>query len=112
MRKQLIVGKTKLNKKVSRKGKKRYPDDKAAGVSILLSDRMVAKVMSFGSKGERVCWVRLYDPVCNLFIIVVYLPHRGRMCPSQDDTLVDVQTVLAKVSDRDCVYMLGDFNNQ
>ena len=110
--KQLIVGEAKLIKKGPKKGQKRYPDDKAAGVAILLSSRMESKVMSFGSEGERVCWVRLRGPVYNLFIIAVYLPHRARVCPSQDDTLADVQTVLSKIPDRDCICMMGDINEQ
>ena len=33
----------------------RYPDDKAAGVGILLSDAAEEKLESFGAEGERIC---------------------------------------------------------
>ena len=68
--------------------------------------------MSFGSVGERVCWVRLRGPVCNLFVVTTYMPHRGRVCPSQDDTLTDVNSVLSKVPAQDCICLLGDINEQ
>ena len=91
----------------------RYPKDKPAGVGILLSARAQRKLLSFGSEGERICWVRLKGPVCNLFIIAIYLPHRGRVQPNQDDTLADLEIVLAtKVSKGDCVYIMGDLNEQ
>ena len=80
----------------------------------MLSSRIQAKVtgMSFGSEGNRVCWVRLRGPSCNLFVVAVYLPHRGRVHPSQDDTLSDVQNVISKIPARDCICLLGDFNEQ
>ena len=34
------------------------------------------------------------------------------MSPSQSDTLTDIKTVLSKVPERDCVCLLGDFNEQ
>ena len=110
--KQFIVSTPKLKTSGPNKGTKRFPDDRAAGVGILLSDRMQKKVHSFGSEGERVCWVRLQGPVCNLFVVAVYLPHRGRIAPAQDQTLTDLQRVLSNVPARDCVCLLGDFNEQ
>ena len=110
--KEFIVGQAKLQQGGTQQGQPRFPNDRAAGVGILLSPRMQKKVMSFGSEGERVCWVRLRGPVCNLFVIASYLPHRGRVAPSQGDTLSDIQTVLSKVPARDCVCLLGDFNEQ
>ena len=94
------------------KGKMRFPEDRAAGVGILLSKTAQQKVKAFGSQGERVCWVRMSGPVCNLFIIAVYLPHRARTMPSQDDTLQDLRQVLAKVPAGDCICLMGDFNEQ
>ena len=97
----------KIIQKGPRKGQKRFPDDKAAGVGILLSARAQKKLMGFDSEGERVCWVRLKGPTCNIFIVAVYMPHRGRTQPSQDDTIKDLQTVLAKVPSGDCICILG-----
>ena len=110
--KQLIVGEPKTITTGPRKGEIRYPKDKAAGVAIILSKRIQQKVLQFGSEGERVCWVRLRGPTCNLFVIAVYMPHRARIQPSQDQTLADIQEVLKDVPPRDCVCMLGDFNEQ
>ena len=81
-------------------------------MGILLSDRLEKKVTSFGSEGERVCWVRIRGPVCHLFVVAVYLPHRGRTVPSQDDTLADLQKVLSNVPAHDCMCVLGDLNEQ
>ena len=48
-----------------------------------------------------------------MFIIAIYLPHRGRVQPNQDDTLVDLEIVLTtKVSRGDCVCIMGDLNEQ
>ena len=42
------------------------------------------------------------------------MPHRGRVAPSQDDTIKDLETVLAKVPHGDCICIciLGDLNEQ
>ena len=95
-----------------RRGRQRFPQDKAAGVGILLSTRMQKKLMRYGSEGERVCWVRLKGPTCNIFIVAVYMPHRGRTQPNQDDTIKDLQLVLSKIPSGDCICVLGDLNEQ
>ena len=44
-------------------------NDPAAGVGILLSPRAQGKVLDAGNDdSERICWVRLEGPACNLFI--------------------------------------------
>ncbi len=47
--------------------------DPAAGVAIMLSDRMVDKVIDEGHIGTRIVWVKLAGPVCNIFFIIVYM---------------------------------------
>ena len=106
--KAFVVGEAKLGED----GEKRFEKDRAAGVGILLSKRAQKKVLSFGSTGERVCYVRLEGPVCNLFIVATYLPHRGRAAPDQDDTIQDLQEALQKAATSDCIIILGDFNEQ
>ena len=111
--KSFLISEPKIIEKGPRKGQLRYPEDRAAGVGILLSSAAQKKVKSFGSEGERgVCWVRIKGPICCLFVIAVYLPHRGRTAPSQDDTLRDLEKVLSRVPNGDCVCVLGDLNEQ
>ena len=56
--------------------------------------------------------MRLEGPVCNLFIVAVYLPHKGRTCPNQDDTIVDINEALQQADAGDCIVLLGDLNEQ
>ena len=53
--------------------------DPAAGVAIMLSPRMADRILDSGCVGSRIAWTRLAGPVCNMFIIVTYVPHRGRV---------------------------------
>ena len=78
----------------------------------MLSKAAQGKVQDFGSEGERVCYVRLKGPVTSIFVIAVYIPHRARVAPCQDDTLRDLENVLRIVPQGDCVCILGDFNEQ
>ena len=93
-------------------GEARFPKDRAAGVGILLSPAAQQKVLSFGSISERVCFVRLEGPVCNLFIVATYVPHRGRINPCQDDTIADLHEALKQAPASDCIILLGDVNEQ
>ena len=107
--KAFVVGEAKIDKETE---EVRFPKDRAAGVGILLSQAAEQKVLSFGSTGERVCFVRLEGPVCNLFIVATYLPHRGRVNPNQDDTIADLHEALKKALPNDCIVLLGDLNEQ
>ena len=78
----------------------------------MLSKRAQEKVQDFGSEGERVCYVRLKGPTTSIFIIAVYVPHRGRVAPCQDDTLQDLENVLRRTPRNDCICILGDCNEQ
>ena len=73
---------------------------------------MQKKVQDFGSEGESVCYVRINGSVKNIFIIDVYLPHRDHVTPCQDDAIKDVENVLCRVPQGDCIYIMGDFNEQ
>ena len=56
-------------------------------------------------------YVRLAGPVCNLFVVVVYVPHKGRKeAPFAKDTLKQVQELLATVCKMDCIILMGDMN--
>ena len=50
--------------------------DPASGVAILLLNRMANKILGSGHVGTRIAWVRLTGPVCNIFYVVVYIPHK------------------------------------
>ena len=62
--------------------------DPAAGVAIFLSPRMADRILEQGHVGARIVHVRLEGPVCNLFIVVPYVPHRDRKrAPYAKDTI-------------------------
>ena len=67
---------------------------------------------SFDSRGERITWVHLKGPECNLFVVAVYLDHREKTAPTQDQTLAQLQQLLSEILTRDCIYLLDDFNEQ
>ena len=69
--------------------------DPAAGVVILLSPRMTDRLLSWGCVGSRIVWVRLAGPVCNLFVLITYVPHRGRkQAPFAADTIAQIKELL------------------
>ena len=79
----------------------------------MLSPRMAGKILDKGHVGTRIAWVRIKGPVCNLFYIVVYVPHKGRAIkPRAEDTIRQLENLLQKVKKSDCVIMAGDFNCQ
>ena len=86
--------------------------DPAAGVAILLSARMAKRIMSSGCVGTRIVWVRIEGPICNLFVVVVYIPHKGRTNPSAQDTIKQLMELLSTVRRYDCIILMGDFNCQ
>ena len=87
--------------------------DPAAGVAILLSQRMARNVLSKGHVGARIVWVRLRGPICNLFVVVVYVPHKGRqVTPTASDIIQELNKLLMTVPKQDCIVLGGDFNCQ
>ena len=50
-------------------------------------------------------------PVCNLFIIVTYIPHRGRTkTPFTQDTIGKVKELMKTIKKGDCTIWMGDLN--
>ena len=95
----------------SKVNKQGVDEDPAAGVAILLSPRMADRLLDQGNVGARIVYARLQGPVCNLFVIVTYIPHRGRTrAPYAQDTIKQLQTLLQSVNKTDCIIMMGDFN--
>ena len=72
--------------------------DPAAGVAIMLSARMADKVIAQGHVGSRIVWVKLAGPVCNIFFITVYIPHKGRnQKPTAQDTIAQLKKLLQSI---------------
>ena len=95
----------------SKKDKDGKDPDPAAGVAILLSNRMADRILATGCVGSRIVYARLAGPVCNLFIIVTYIPHRGRkQAPFAIDTISQLQELLKTVHKTDCIILMGDLN--
>ena len=87
--------------------------DPAAGVAIILSDRMTDKLLDEGYVDTRIAWVRLKGPVCNIFYVIAYIPHKGRTCaPFTQDTIQQLRKLLSTVRKSECVILTGDFNCQ
>ena len=98
--------------KLNKSGGPIFPDDSAAGVGILLSERAQSKYLEHGSPCERITWVRLKGPVVNIFVIAIYVPHRLRVEPAQHNTLGTLSKLLKQVPKSDCIIILGDLNEQ
>ena len=87
--------------------------DPATGVAIMLSNRMADKLMDEGHVGTRIAWARIAGPVCNIFFVVVYIPHKGRTsAPYAKDTIKQLKQLLQTVRKSDCILLAGDFNCQ
>lgn len=96
-----------------RRDKRTRQADPAAGVAIMPSVLLSNKVMSEGNVGTRIVWVKIADPVDNIFFIVVYIPHKGRtQKPMTQDTIVQLKDLIQSIRKTDCVVMGGDFNYQ
>lgn len=61
----------------------------------------------------RIAWVRLKGPICPIFFIVVYIPHKFRdVTPQAADTINELAALLKTIPKNDCVVITGDFNCQ
>ena len=41
--------------------------------------------------GTRIAWVRLRVPICNLFVVVVYVSHKGRQTSPRTSDIICIQ---------------------
>ena len=59
-------------------------------------------------------WVRIDGPVCPLFIVCVYIPHKYRKeKPFAEDVIKQLHELLKNCKNlkpTDCIIILGDFN--
>ena len=79
---------------------------------IRMSKRMSRHIERSGHVGTRIAWVRLSGPVCPIFFIVVYVPHKYRATPQASDTLAELHELIKTVPKNDCLIVCGDFNCQ
>ena len=88
--------------------------DPSFGLGILLSKRFANKVLSQGSMGSRVVWVRIDGPVCPLFTVCAYVPHKfKKITPLAKDVIQQINDLLTnckKLKPTDCIVLMGDFN--
>ena len=87
-------------------------NDSAAGVALLLSQRMSKNVLHHGCIGSRIVYARFSGAVSNIFVICVYVPNANSTNPSRVNTLSDLDKLLCKVPRSDCMLVLGDFNSR
>ena len=88
------------------------PGDKYSGCCIALSPHARRAVMHSGTVGSRIVFARLRGRPFNLFLICIYVPHKGRTEPAQVDTYCQLEELLETVPKRDAVILLGDFNSR
>ena len=85
--------------------------DSYSGVGLLLSERISKCVSYQGSYGSRIVFARISAQPCNLFVIGVYMTHVFRTDPPYfNGTLDNLDKILQKVNDHDCVIVMGDLN--
>ena len=59
-------------------------------------------------------WVRISGPVCNVFFVTTYIPHKYRTGPQASDIIEELVSLLwsKHVCKNDCVIIVGDLNCQ
>ena len=112
--KKLWQSKTWITSEDSRVDEQGKNTDPAAGVAILLSQRFSKKILAQGAVESRIVWVRLDGPVCPLFVVCAYVPHKYKTTtPNAEDVLQQISHLLQNCRDlkpNDCIILLGDFN--
>ena len=78
----------------------------------MLSDRITDKVIDEGHVGTRIAWDRIAGPVCNIFFVTVYIPHKGKTKPTAEETLTQLRKLLHTVRKSECIILCVDFNCQ
>ena len=72
------------------------------------------KILTQGSVVSRIVWVRIEGPVCPLFIVCTYVPHKYRnTAPLAQDVIFQIDDLLTnckKLKPTDCIVLIGDFN--
>ena len=56
--------------------------------------------------------MRIEGSIYNLFVVVVYIPHMGRVNPSAQYTIEKLKELLITIRKHNYVILIGDFNCQ
>ena len=86
--------------------------DKFSGTALIVNRRLSSYIITSGSVGSRIVYCRLRGNSCNIFIVGVYIPQKLRKKPDQADTYAQLEALLLKVQQRDCIVLMGDFNSR
>ena len=79
----------------------------------MLSRRMKRHIDKSGNVGSHIAWVRLRGPICPIFFIAVYIPHKYRTAtPVAADTIAQLDALMQTIPKNDCVVVCGDLNCQ
>ena len=87
------------------------PNDPAAGVGLLLSNRAKDALIFTNVISPRIIMARFKASRADLTVICVYIPHQGR-AGRQKPIYEDLNKIIATVSIHDCLVVLGDFNSR
>ena len=68
--------------------------------------------MDSGSIGSRIVFCKFSGTFFNIVVVGVYIPQKKRKKPDQKDIYDKLEAFLMKISDRDCIILLGDFNSR
>ena len=83
--------------------------DATAGVLIALSAQASNRVLAKGAEGSRVVWCRLAGLHCNQFVVGVYMPHKAKLSPTQDEVWGDVRNAVRRARPGDCITVMGEY---
>ena len=86
------------------------PNDPAAGVGLLLSNRAKDALIFTNVISPRIIMARFKASKADLTVICVYISHQGRS-GGQNSVYEDLNKIIATVSIHDCLVILGDFNS-
>ena len=87
-------------------------NDSWSGVAITINQRISKYIISSGSIGSRITYVRLRGNACNILIVGVYIPQRSRKDPDQKEIYGQLESFLMRTGRRDCIILMGDFNSR
>ena len=86
--------------------------DPWSGVALMINPRLAKYIMNSDFIGSRISYCRFRGLSFNIFVVGVYIPQKQRKNPDQKATYDELESLLMRVSQRDCIILLGDFNSR